>query len=504
MAFKHQMILKVTMPSILIAMTLLATSFIGIRSMNRLQERRDSIISEHVARLQLAQDLETHMRRIRLHSLLYIMEPIPERRDKLMNDQAAFEKALSALRETVVSPTEQDLIAGIDKGYQEYLVDLKQSVSSPPTFAISEFMKWADSHPIKHIVNLCEEVLNENRASMKQTTEETREKTTRTRSWMVVLGVVGACGGLIGGFGVAWGLSRVITRLKVRLQDVHAHLDQEVASLRFTAESGDLKNMELQVGKIYDRVRIIVDQLQRQERDSIRAEQLAAVGQLAAGIAHEVRNPLTSIKLLVGAALSQKNSGGLSETDLKVIHEEVVRVEKKVQALLDFARPQNMDVRPTDLVELIYQFTGLIKSRLQQQKVDLELDLPDSPVMCKIDSDQFKGLLVNLSLNALDVMPSGGEIKIQLRTEADGSLELDMCDTGPGIDPLVIDRLFTPFVSNKPTGTGLGLSISRQIVQNHGGTLTAFNQPEGGACFRIHLPKAFAGALKHADTSSRR
>jgi signal transduction histidine kinase len=113
-------------------------------------------------------------------------------------------------------------------------------------------------------------------------------------------------------------------------------------------------------------------------------------------------------------------------------------------------------------------------------------------------------LLVNLSLNALDVMPSGGEIKIQLRTEADGGLELDMCDTGPGIDPLVIDRLFTPFVSNKPTGTGLGLSISRQIVQNHGGTLTAFNQPEGGACFRIHLPKAFAGALKHADTSSRR
>jgi two-component system, NtrC family, sensor histidine kinase HydH len=159
---------------------------------------------------------------------------------------------------------------------------------------------------------------------------------------------------------VAWGLSRSITRLSVRLQDVHAHLDQEVASLRLTAEGGNLQTMERQVGSILERVREVVDQLQRQERETLRAEQLAAVGRLAAGIAHEVRNPLTSIKLLVGAALNRRCGPGLSATDLQVIHDEVGRLERKVQALLDFARPVEIGHRPEDVAAIVHRVIGLV------------------------------------------------------------------------------------------------------------------------------------------------
>src|SRR5262249_12299910 len=154
---------------------------------------------------------------------------------------------------------------------------------------------------------------------------------------LILLGLLGILGGLAWGFGFAWGLSRSITRLSVRLRDVHAHLDQELGSVRLSAE-GDLRQLDAQLETVVERVREVVSRLNEQEREILRAEQLSAVGQLAAGVAHEIRNPLTSIKLLVGAATRAKAAQPLSTEDLRVIHGEVERLERKVQALLDFAR----------------------------------------------------------------------------------------------------------------------------------------------------------------------
>jgi signal transduction histidine kinase len=337
---------------------------------------------------------------------------------------------------------------------------------------------------------------------MWETAEQSAQESDRTRSRMIWLGVMGGAGGLIGGFGVAWGLSRFITRLSVRLRDVHAHLDQEVASLRLTAEGGNLQKMDRQVGEILERVRDVVSQLQRQEREDLRAEQLAAVGQLAASIAHEVRNPLTSIKLLVGAALSGKAQKGLSDADLRVIHDEVDRLEGKVQSLLDFARPQEMMRQTANVAELVQQVVDLVKARMRQQSVSLNLDLPSEPLTAELDRNQFKGVLVNLFLNALDAMPGGGTLDVHLGRDARNQLELTVADTGPGIQTEVADQLFTPFFSTKPTGTGLGLSVSRRIVQAHGGSLTVSNRPEGGARFAIALPVP-VGGQSNANTSGR-
>ena len=492
MTLNRQMVFQVTMPALLVALAMFGTSLLGIRSINHLQADRDKIVSEHSARLQTVQDLETYMRHIRLHSFLYVMDmTTPDRKTKVERDQNNFEAALAKLQESPGSDEEKRVIKAIEDGYLQYRRELQDATHDPPGPDRVSYLKWADEHPIRHVVIPCDELLEINRQAMKDTAEESARSGDRSQTQMILLGLVGAVGGLVGGFGVAWGLSRSITRLRVRLQDVHAHLDQEqeVASLRFTVEGGNLQAMERQVGTILERVREVVGQLQRQEREGLRAEQLAAVGQLAASIAHEVRNPLTSIKLLVGAALDGRYPAGLSKTDLQVIYDEVVRLERKVQALLDFARPVDTKHHPEDVARLVHQVVDLVQERLRQQSVHLHLELPEEPLTAELDRDQFQGVLVNLIFNALDAMPGGGRLEVRLRSDGPGHLRVTVTDTGPGIDAKVADRLFTPFTSTKATGTGLGLSLSRRVVESHGGHLTASNLDTGGACFIITLPR---------------
>ena len=493
MTLKRQVVLQVTTPAVLVALAMLATSLLGIRSINRLQADQDKIVSEHADRLQTAQDLETYMRHIRFHSLMWVMDPSPERWAKVDRDQTNFETTLARLRDTAVGTEERAVIADIGAGYERYRAELEHSGRSPPGPDRAAYLRWSDAHPIRHLVVPCDRLLEITREAMRETALESARTGDRTRTGMILLGVVGAAGGLVGGFGVAWGLSRSITRLHVRLRDVHAHLDREVGSVRVTADGGDLRGVETQVGAILDRVRAVVDQLQRQEREALRAEHLAAVGQLAAGLAHEIRNPLTSIKLLVGAALEERCVGGLTRADLEVIHDEVGRLERKVEALLDYARPPQTEPRPTDVAEVVHRAADLVKPRLAQQAVRLALDLPAEPVVADLDPDQFHGVLANLMRNALDAMPGGGTLGVRLTGGDRGRFRLDVTDTGPGLDPAVADRLFAPFVSTKPTGTGLGLCLSRRVVRRHGGDLTAANAPGGGACLTVAVPAAPGG-----------
>ncbi len=187
----------------------------------------------------------------------------------------------------------------------------------------------------------------------------------------------------------------------------------------------------------------------------------------------------------------------LTPEDLQVIHDEVERLERKIQALLDYARPTRPPtLLPLELSGLIQQALHLVQTRLSQQKVSVQLAGCDQPITVAVDRDQFLSVLVNLFLNALDAMPHGGELLLTAQPSA-GHIRLDVADTGPGIAPEVIGRLFTPFASTRPTGTGLGLSVCRRIIEEHGGQLTASNRPEGGACLTICLPQDIS--LEHSD-----
>jgi PAS domain S-box-containing protein len=224
------------------------------------------------------------------------------------------------------------------------------------------------------------------------------------------------------------------------------------------------------------------------ERQMVRAEQMAAVGQVAAGVAHELRNPLTSIKGLVQVNLREAAARGLPADDLRIIEHEIRRMERTLQTFLDFARPPQPNRRRLDLAVVVERVQALVGGRARKQGVRLAFHQPDEPAQVDGDQDQLQQLLLNLVLNALDALPHGGAVEIDLRPPRDGHVELLVRDTGPGIAPHILPKVFETFVSSKETGVGLGLPVSRRIAEDHGGSLTAYNLPAGGACFALRLP----------------
>ena len=243
----------------------------------------------------------------------------------------------------------------------------------------------------------------------------------------------------------------------------------------------------------------LVERLQHSQREVLRGAQLAAVGQLAAGLAHEQRNPLMAMKILVQSARSGPAPQGLSGRDLEVLEEEITRLEGSIRTVLDFARPSDPEKAPVDARGVVEQTVCLIAARAQRQGVRLGCELPARPLVLEADPGQLRQVLLNLLVNALDVVPLGGSVRVG----ADGPaprpgrpgrwLALWVADTGPGLPADVGDRIFDPFVTSKETGTGLGLSICRRIVEAHGGEIGAANGPGGGAVFTVHLPCEPAG-----------
>jgi signal transduction histidine kinase len=232
--------------------------------------------------------------------------------------------------------------------------------------------------------------------------------------------------------------------------------------------------------------------LRQSEHDQqlLRAEQMMAIGQVAAGVAHELRNPLTSIKGLIQVNLRELGSRGLTTDDLEVIEHEIRRMEKTLQTFLDFARPPQPDRHLQTIAPIVERVLALVGGRARKQHVELKFLRPEPFAQAEVDGDQVQQLLLNLVLNALDAMPQGGRIEIELGSPRDGFLEIYVRDTGPGIAPHILPKVFETFVSSKETGVGLGLPLSRRIAEDHGGTLSAYNFPVEGACFLLRLPAA--------------
>jgi signal transduction histidine kinase len=325
--------------------------------------------------------------------------------------------------------------------------------------------------------------------------ERAHRRTLRRMAWgLAGVGAAGSLAGLLLGYNVARALRRSIRELHVVVRDAASKLGPDVV-----VELGDDGGLEQVGGRLQgvaQQIEQVVGRLRQREREVLRAEQLAAVGQLAAGVAHEVRNPLTAIKMLVQAAQEDGPAppgGRLAGDDLAVIENEVRRMERLLQAFLDFARPPRLERSPQDLADLAEQALGLVRGRAARQKVDLIFDRPPAPVEVSADAAQVRQVLVNLLLNALDARPRGGRVEVQVK-EGPGVAEVIVCDDGPGVAAAMLPRLFEPFASDKETGLGLGLVVSRRIAEDHGGALAGNNRPEGGACFVLALPARPAAA----------
>jgi signal transduction histidine kinase len=131
---------------------------------------------------------------------------------------------------------------------------------------------------------------------------------------------------------------------------------------------------------------------------------------------------------------------------------------------------------------------GLVRKRAAAKPVQLVVERGESQLPAEVDRDQFLSMMTNLLYNAIEATPPGGEVRVVGTRCANGTNELTVTDTGPGFDPGIVDRLFTPFTTTKLTGTGLGLTVAQRVARDHGGTLAAANGPRGGACLTVRLP----------------
>lgn len=251
-----------------------------------------------------------------------------------------------------------------------------------------------------------------------------------------------------------------------------------------------------QLSYAYDKLQETFEQLRR-------ADRLAALGELSAGIAHEIRNPLGSIKGSIDIIEGEFTPQNPKREFIEIIKEETARLNNIVSGFLKFARPPSPAIKLTSINRLIESILTLLQNEAEQSGIEIRRQLdPDLPEI-EIDPDQIRQVLLNVTLNALQAMPQGGQLEIET-VSSNEILTIAIRDSGDGIPEEKLEQAFDPFYSTKPNGSGLGLSISHQLIENHGGSIHLSNRVSGGLTVRIELPLKSESSSKNGAKPTQR
>jgi signal transduction histidine kinase len=479
--------LKLLAPTVLVSLLLVATCGAGALYVNHLHFDLARAYSENVASTLAAQKLEGL-----LHDMVDLLRDerlTPKQRERRLRERTGqVLEQIEAVVRLANFDRERELVTEIGAGFGAYQERREQIAGSgrPAELELSLLLE-------QQVLPACAALIQFNTDQVSASEASAQLVLTRLKWGLLAAGIGAPLGGLWIGYAMARHLYQSLSQLSVRIRDAAGRLNRE---LDFTLpgvkleDPDDLHDLHRQMQGVVEQIEKVVARLQQSERAVLRSEQLAAVGQVAAGVAHELRNPLTSVKMLVQAGLEGPHPTGLQVEDLRLIEHEIRRMEACIQTFLDFARPPSAERRRCDLLAVVRRALTLVEGRARRQKVACVPDLPATPVMVDIDAEQIHQVLLNLLLNALDALPLGGQIDIEVLPARipHPFVTVRVQDNGPGIPAPIRDRLFEPFVSGKETGLGLGLSICQRLVEAHGGTITAQNPPGGGAVFTFTIP----------------
>jgi signal transduction histidine kinase len=252
--------------------------------------------------------------------------------------------------------------------------------------------------------------------------------------------------------------------------------------------------LERRVGFTEEELRKADARLQNTLEAAARSEHLAALGRLASGVAHEIRTPLASLKLFLQSCREDMEDSPEDREDFCVAMRQVHRIEATINHFLQFARPREPVMTVVDFQRLVDEALEIVRPRAKQQNVAVVSSVAENLPRVEGDLRQLSECLVNLMVNALDVMACGGELQVLVREASpdngEQGVRIDVSDTGPGIAPENLDRLFEPFFTTKAAGSGLGLPIVQNTVRSHGGVVRVRTIPGAGTTFSIHLPAA--------------
>ena len=240
------------------------------------------------------------------------------------------------------------------------------------------------------------------------------------------------------------------------------------------------------------------EKILQQAAELKRAAQLSFVGELAAGLAHEVKNPLAGIQGTVDILIRRRDASDPETEALQAIRHEVERIDGTVRALLERARPRVVSVRASSLTEIVGRAVNLARAQSRNEgapghRVKIEFEPPADPIIIPIDAPQIEDAVLNLIINAIEAADGDGQVKIRVAqddpdTDFEDEAIVEVWDNGRGISEADLLRIFNPFFTTRPGGTGLGLPAVRRIARAHGGGVAVKSSPGTGSTFTLHLP----------------
>ena len=250
------------------------------------------------------------------------------------------------------------------------------------------------------------------------------------------------------------------------------------------------------------RVREMTRQLERQQAVLIQHEKMAAMGQMAAGVAHEISNPLANIDSIM--QLAQRRPDRLDAARVAQIREQVDRIRRIVQSMTEFAHPTETHWQPTPINDLVTEALRLLKYGRRRQKIRIEHEPSQGRCAVNVQPHAMQQVLVNLLLNAVDAVAEVSDPRVLVRCRCDRDhCMIDVIDNGKGIPPDALDRVFEPFFTTKPVGkgTGLGLSISYSLIESQGGSIDIESEPDKGTTVSVRMTRANPGPCGVSSSS---
>ncbi|ABK16341.1 sensor histidine kinase [Syntrophobacter fumaroxidans] len=473
---------------VLLVSVTIASSLLGIWWIRRATSLFVNSIDTSVAAVNVTQELETALAMQRGLLSYYFLDGNAEWLTQLDHHRLGFEEWLKKARELSRSDRHHELLNEIESKYVRHNGARDQAISLYDSGNRDGGLKLVREtrNPFYSVRELCEQYkqMQYREISLVRTNILERMSLLRSISFAVM------------GLGIALGLGLVIL--------IHRRILEPIGRLAVeTGRTGsrpadEVKALAENVHGLLKDVDRTQTQLQQSREHLLQSEKLALVGKLAAGVAHSIRNPLTSVKMRLFTMERTLDLSSNQKEDFDVISDEIRHIDNILQNFLEFSRPPKLKMQrisPSDVVDMAIQ---LLRHRIESYGVTLELYRQRRLPEIEGDPEQLKEVLVNLIVNACEAMGDGGKILIREEegvTEPQGRVAVvRVSDNGPGIPEAIREKVFQPFFSTKEEGTGLGLSIAARIIEEHKGCLNLRARQSKGATFIITLPCKEDGA----------
>lgn len=471
---------------------LLAGGYLMISYIYEIQEENNRLIEENVQNARVAKELKLSLYSIRAASLTYLFDRSPERIADLQQKQNEFLTLFEKSRETTKSAEADLLFQRISALFSNYQQTLKNALELHRMGRISQpnaLIVHASNDLIKTIDENADNFIVANENAQTELRISIQKNDYIIRKATMALGIGGAVLGLILGWFIARIIINPIYKLVLKVRDAAG--SEMVEHIRMSPGK-ELEELDEHINRLIRRINKAHEDLQKNRLLLEQSNKFAAIGKIAPALAHEIRNPLTSVKLLIYSMMQEEDLGKEKLHDFEIISHEISRVEGFLQNFLKYARPAKPQLQSVEIEPVIQEVLYLMSAQLKQNNIQVMENYSTKGSFIQVDPDMIKQILMNLILNAIESMGNKGEMNILTRIKPDQKnkqfLEISISDSGPGIPQEIVDTLFDPFVKGKDQGIGLGLSISQRIAEQHQGWISATNNSGKGASFIIHLP----------------